>query len=51
MVRAKMEGNKEYSSIQVTKKFQQYLKRVKDKNHFDSYENVIRFLIARGRKK
>ena len=39
---------KEYSSIQVTKKFKDELEKTKDKNHFDSYESTIKFLIGKG---
>lgn len=38
-----------YSSIQVTTKFKKELKDVKDKNHFDSYESAIKYLISKGR--
>lgn len=39
-----MSENK-YTTIQVSPKFLKYLKKVKDKIHFDNYENVIKYLI------
>jgi hypothetical protein len=39
---------KQYSSIQVTSEFKRELMKVKDEKHFDSYENVIKFLIKNG---
>jgi len=36
---------KSYTSIQLTIPFWKELKEVKDMNHFDSFENVIRYLI------
>lgn len=38
-----------YSSIQVTLKFKEELKSVKDENHFDSYESTIKYLISKRR--
>lgn len=40
-----------YTSIQVTTEFKKKLKKVKDDNHFDSYENTIKYLIKKRCKK
>ena len=37
---------KSYTSIQLTIPFWKELKEVKDINHFDSFESVIRYLIG-----
>jgi len=41
---------KEYTSIQLTKQFKEELKKIRDKNHFDSYQNVIKYLITKNKR-
>jgi len=45
-----MSKEKKYSSIQVSPEFLVYLKKVKDLNHFNTYENTIKYLIVTGKK-
>ena len=42
-------NKKEYSSIQISKEFKEELRKVKKKNHFDSYESTIKHLIHKKR--
>lgn len=39
---------KRYSCIQLTVGYKNYLEKVKEVNHFDSYESTIKYLIKEG---
>lgn len=44
-----VDNEQKYTSIQVTSRFKEWLDKVKKANHFDSFENVIKYLIKRKR--
>jgi len=46
----KKNKKQKYTTIQVTTEFKKELKKTKDEKHFDSYENVIKYLIDECKK-